>query len=135
VLVDHDGDGLPDILTTVEGPRVVVYSGLTGAVLFSQTFPSAPDHDFQPAVWDLDGDGLNEVFTVYGRGRSDTPHLNWGTAVALPLGIGGPGWPTFSHDHHHSGNYHYPPGAGVNEWLFADGFENGGPYSWSQVVP
>ena len=57
-------------------------------------------------------------------------------AKALELGGTGPGWPTFSHDHHHSGNYHYPTGAGVNQGLiFSDGFETGDTSGWFTAFP
>ncbi|MBW2255855.1 MAG: VCBS repeat-containing protein [Deltaproteobacteria bacterium] len=116
VLVDLDGDALPDVLTAVSGPVMAGWSGLDGSALFSEHLAGPADMDFHPVVWDLDGDLENEVFAVYGRGWSDPdPEANWGRAVALHLGVVGKGWPTFSHDHHHSGNFEYPVGHLVNE--------------------
>jgi outer membrane protein assembly factor BamB len=114
-LTDLDGDTLPDIVVTVDTPGVRGYSGLNGAVRFTRDFPEAGEAGFQPTIADLDGDGGNDVFLVYGIGRSDEPQSNWGHAVALPLGGAGKAWPTYSHDHHHSGNHEYPVGAAVNE--------------------
>jgi hypothetical protein len=136
VLVDFDGDELPDILVAMTGPLLEVYSGLDGSELYSQGVSGTTGQDFQPVVADLDGDQVNDVFTVWGRGYSSDPQNNWGVAAAYDLGGSGPGWPTFSHDHHHSGNYHYPTGAGVNESLiFADGFESGSTSAWSEDLP
>jgi hypothetical protein len=135
VLVDYDGNGSPDILLAMDGPVLAVYSGVNGALLYSHTFPTAPGMDHQPAVWDADHDGVLEAFTVYGRGESTQPELNWGAAVLMPLGAAGHGWPTFSHDHHHSGNYDYPPGAAVNDWVFSDGFDHGHTGAWSVTTP
>lgn len=117
VLVDTDGDTLSDILVATDVPAITVYSGLDGSQLYDHPFAAAPpvDNDHHPAVADIDGDGTLEVFTVYGRGYSVDPQLNWGKAVLLDLGAVGAPWPTFSHDHHHSGNDQYPPGAAVNE--------------------
>jgi len=116
VLVDFDGDEHPDILTATDFPSINVYSGINGSELFSHAFEQTPETgiDFQPAVMDIDDDGQNDVFVVMGRGYYQTMDLNWGKAVALKLGGTGSPWPTFSHDHHHSGNFHYTPGAGVN---------------------
>jgi len=116
VLVDLDGDALPDVLTATTGPVMAGWSGRDGSALFSEHLAGPADMDFHPAVWDLDGDQENEVFAVYGRGWSDPdPEANWGRAVALHLGVVGKGWPTFSHDHHHSGNFESPVGHLVNE--------------------
>lgn len=116
LLVDFDGDGRPDILVATGAPSIHVYSGRTGAELFAHAFSPTPetDMDFQPVAADLDGNGIRDVFGVYGRGYYDTRNQNWGKAAALILGGDGPDWPTFGHDHHHSGNFHYPAGAGVN---------------------
>lgn len=115
ILADLDGDALPDVLTAVDGPIMAGWSGLDGRELFAESLGGPADMDFHPAVWDLDGDLENEVFAVYGRGWSDPdPEANWGRAVALHLGVMGRGWPTFSHDHHHSGNFEVPPGHLVN---------------------
>lgn len=120
VLVDADDDGLPDILTATDGnlgdqlPAINVHSGRDGRLLHSRTFPQPAPFNFHPTVADLDGDGANDVFAVYGRGQSDTPEANWGRAVAFTLGGRGPGWPTYGHDHHHSGNYELPAGAAIN---------------------
>jgi len=119
VLVDLDGDGLPDVLTAVDGPSLLGFRGVDGEKVVEHAFDTptgeVADMNFHPAVADLDGDGLNDVVTVYGRGRSDEQSANWGRAVAVQLGGSGPGWPTYSHDHHHSGNYHYPVGSAVND--------------------
>jgi hypothetical protein len=114
-LTDLDGDGLPDIVVALDTPGVRGFSGLSGAELFARDFAEAGEAGFQPTIADLDGDGASDVFVVYGVGRSDEPQANWGRAVALPLGGTGNAWPTYSHDHHHSGNYEYPIGAHVND--------------------
>jgi len=114
VLFDYDGDGLPDVLVACDGPTLQVLSGRDGATLFGRAFAPAAGFDFHPAIADLDGDGRNDVFAVFGRGQSDTPTENWGRAVAMTLGGTDAGWPTYSHDHHHSGNYGYPVGSAVN---------------------
>ena len=114
VLADVDDDGVPDIVLGLYGPRLLVVRGRDGAVIYDRAFSPRAAMDFQPALADLDGDGALDAFVVYGRGQSDTPELNWGRAVAVPLGGRGPGWPTFGHDHHHSSNYAWPTGAGVN---------------------
>ncbi len=114
VVTDFDGDDLPDILVALAGPRLLVRRGFDGALLWEQRLPGSADMDFHPALADLDGDGRIDVFAVYGRGQSDTPEQNWGRAVAVALGARAGEWPTYSHDHHHSGNYHYPVGAAVN---------------------
>jgi hypothetical protein len=115
VLVDT-GTGQPDVLVAVRGPLLVGYRGASGQPFFEHRFeaPAATEAGFHPAVADLNGDGANDMFVVFGRGRSDSPGDNWGRAVAVTIGGAGSQWPTYSHDHHHSGNYHYPPGADVN---------------------
>ncbi|MEO8084160.1 MAG: FG-GAP-like repeat-containing protein [Ardenticatenales bacterium] len=106
-LADVDDDGHPDIVVASDGPALTAFAGTDGRVLFSHSFPDHAAFDFQPTVADLDGDGVLDVFGVFGRGQSDTPEQNWGRAVALRLGGHGPGWVTYSHDLHHSGNYGY----------------------------
>lgn len=113
-LADVDDDGLPDIVLALDGPRLRVVRGTDGSVLYDRAFAESAGMDFHPAIGDLDGDGRLDAFVVYGRGQSDTPELNWGKAVAVPLGGSGRPWPTYSHDHHHSGNYAWPTGADVN---------------------
>ena len=115
VLTDVDGDALPDIVLAMGGPRLQVYRGEDGENIIDRKLADEGDMDFQPAVADLDGDGVNDVFVVYGRGRSDVPEDNWGRALAQTLGGADAGWPTYSHDLHHSGNYHYPAGGHVND--------------------
>lgn len=114
VLFDYDGDRRPDVLVACDGPSIEVHSGLDGRLLYRRAFSPAGDADFHPAIADLDADGRNDLFFVYGRGQSDTPHLNWGVAVAIRLAGSDAGWPTYAHDHHHSANYHYPAGEAVN---------------------
>jgi outer membrane protein assembly factor BamB len=114
VLVDVDDDGRADIVTALDGPRLQAYDGADGRLLYDRSLPGASAMDFHPAVGDLDGDGVNDAFVVYGRGQSDTPEQNWGKALAVPLGGHGPGWPSFSHDVHHSGNYGWPAGPAAN---------------------
>lgn len=115
-LTDLDGDGLPDIVVTVDVPGIRGYSGLDGDELFAYDLPGeGGEAGFQPTIADLDGDGTLDVFVVFGMGGSDVPEANWGRAVAVPLGSTGRAWPTYSHDHHHSGNHEYPIGAAVND--------------------
>jgi len=114
VLTDYDGDGLADIVVAVDGPAVQVYGGRNLALLKDIRLPKAGDMDHHPVIADLDGDGRMALVTVYGHGESDDPTQNWGRAVLIDLGSRGPEWPTFSHDLHHSGNYHWPVGEAVN---------------------
>jgi hypothetical protein len=114
VLADVDDDGLADIVLALDGPSIEVRKGTDLSVLYNRSFDEPSLHNHHPAVADIDGDGANDLITVFGRGSSEAPEQNWGRAVAVTLGGSGPSWPTFSHDHHHSGNYHMPPGDGVN---------------------
>ena len=114
-LSDIDDDGLPDIIVAENGPGIRGFSGLDGETVFSRDLDLAGEAGFQPTIADFDGDGRLDVFVVYGTGRSDIPEDNWGRAIAMPLGGSGAGWPTYSHDHHHSGNASYPVGSSVND--------------------
>jgi hypothetical protein len=114
VLTDYDGDGLADIVVAMDGPSVRVYEGKSLKVLKDVKLAPAGDFDHHPTIADLDGDGRVDLFGVYGHGESDDMTKNWGRAVLIPLGNAGPEWPTYSHDLHHSGNYHWPVGDAVN---------------------
>jgi len=116
VIADADGNGTPDVIAATDEPSVRAFDGASGKSLWTHNLPTGCETDFAPVVWDLTGDGLLDIFVVCGRGWYEPDQQdNWGVAVALRGEGIGDGWPTFSHDLHHSGNYHHPPGSRVND--------------------
>jgi outer membrane protein assembly factor BamB len=119
ILVDHDGDGLPDVIAATSDLSVSVFAGVSSRLLASVQLDDHGHSDgdmlFQPAVWDLDGDGSMELFLVHGGPDPAAGATGWGRAVLLSFGGHGFGWPTVHHDHHNSSNFEYPPGAYIND--------------------
>lgn len=103
---DLDGDGC-DELVFGQGRTLRVIRGDTGADVLSVDLKLRDDpfedHDHAPLILDLDGDGALDVFTVHGRGVSDSEHGkqrdNYGQATAIHTGIRGgnakAAWRTF----------------------------------------
>ncbi|MBW2454833.1 MAG: VCBS repeat-containing protein [Deltaproteobacteria bacterium] len=116
VIADADGNETPDVIVATSEPAVRAFDGATGASLWTYELPEGCDPDFAPVVWDFSGDGLLDIFVVCGRGYYEPDmEANWGLALALKGEGKGTGWPSFSHDLHHSGNVHYPAGSAVND--------------------
>jgi hypothetical protein len=59
---DIDGDGVPEVIITVEGHTLSVLDGATGAVEVSRRFPPGDHPGLTTTIGDVDGDGFGEIF-------------------------------------------------------------------------
>ncbi len=118
-VADLDGDGAPDLAYLTATGLFRVLRASDGAAVYEldvakATGTASRSGAHGPAIADLNGDGTLDVFLVIGE-PAGPPDYDKGNGMAVCLtGFAGkespknPGWPTFRHDAHNTGNAMLP---------------------------